>query len=52
MAEIEKQEFSFPDEVDKKPEAEDDGGVDVEIEVSKKEPEQEAKEDDEIERYD
>jgi hypothetical protein len=54
MAEIEKQEFSFPDEVEKKPEAEDDGGVDVEIEVSnKKEPEQEAKsEDDEIERYD
>jgi hypothetical protein len=54
MAEIEKQEFSFPDEVEKKPEAEDDGGVDVEIEVSnKKEPEQEAKsEDDEIEKYD
>jgi hypothetical protein len=54
MAEIEKQEFSFPDEVEKKPEIEDDGGVDVEIEVSnKKEPEQEAKsEDDEIERYD
>jgi hypothetical protein len=54
MAEIEKQEFSFPDEVEKKPEAEDDGGVDVEIEVSnKKEPEHEAKsEDDEIERYD
>ena len=53
MAEIEKQEFSFPDEVEKKPEAEDDGGVDVEIEVSKKEPEQEAKsDDDEIERYD
>ena len=25
MAEIEKQEFSFPDEVEKKPEAEDDG---------------------------
>ena len=53
MAEIEKQEFSFPDEVDKKPEAEDDGGVDVEIEVSSKnEPEPVAKEDDEIERYD
>jgi hypothetical protein len=54
MAEIEKQEFSFPDEVEKKPEVEDDGGVDVEIEVSnKKEPEQEAKsDDDEIERYD
>lgn len=53
MAEIEKQEFSFPDEVDKKPEVEDDGGVDVEIEVSSKnEPEPVAKEDDEIERYD
>ena len=53
MAEIEKQEFTFPDEVDKKPEAEDDGGVDVEIEVSSKnEPEPVAKEDDEIERYD
>ena len=53
MAEIEKQEFSFPDEVDKKPEVEDDGGVDVEIEVSNKnEPEPVAKEDDEIERYD
>lgn len=53
MAEIEKQEFSFPDEVDKKPEAEDDGGVDVEIEVSSKnEPEPVAKEEDEIEKYD
>jgi hypothetical protein len=52
MAEIEKQEFSFPDEVDKKPEVEDDGGVDVEIEVSnKKEPEAKS-DDDEIERYD
>ena len=53
MPEIEKQEFSFPDEEKKKPEAEDDGGVDVEIEVSNdKKPEPEAKEDDEIERYD
>jgi hypothetical protein len=53
MAEIEKQEFSFPDEVDKKQQVEDDGGVDVEIEVSSKnEPEPVAKEDDEIERYD
>ena len=53
MAEIEKQEFTFPDEVDKKPEVEDDGGVDVEIEVSNKnEPEPAVKEDDEIERYD
>ena len=52
MAEIEKQEFSFPDEVEKKPEVEDDGGVDVEIEVSnKKEPEAKS-DDDEIERYD
>lgn len=53
MAEIEKQEFTFPDEVDKKPEVEDDGGVDVEIEVSNdKKPEPVAKEEDEIERYD
>ena len=55
MADVEKQEFSFPDEENKKPEAEDDGGVDVEIEVSnKKEPEPVAAKDndDEIERYD
>ena len=53
MADVEKQEFNFPDEENKKPEAEDDGGVDVEIEVSNdKKPEPEAKEDDEIERYD
>ena len=53
MAEIEKQEFSFPDEVDKKQQVEDDGGVDVEIEVSSKnEPEPVSKEDDEIEKYD
>jgi hypothetical protein len=53
MADVEKQEFNFPDEENKKPEAEDDGGVDVEIEVSnEKKPEPEAKEDDEIERYD
>lgn len=53
MADVEKQEFSFPDEENKKPEAEDDGGVDVEIEVSnKKEPEPQAKDDDEIDRYD
>lgn len=51
---IEKEEFSFPDEEAKKPAVqEDDGGVDVEIEVSnKKEPEPQAKDDDEIDRYD
>ena len=52
MADVEKQEFSFPDEETKKPQVEDDGGVDVEIEVSKKKPEPEVKEDDEIEKYD
>ena len=53
MAEIEKQEFSFPDEVDKKPEVEDDGGVDVEIETSTKETKPtQSNDDDEIERYD
>jgi hypothetical protein len=53
---VEKEEFSFPDEEAKKPAAqEDDGGVDVEIEVSnKKQPEPAAaKEDeDEVEKYD
>ena len=53
MAEIEKQEFSFPDEVEKKPEVEDDGGVDVEIETSSKETKStQSNDDDEIERYD
>jgi len=53
MAEIEKQEFSFPDEVEKKPEAEDDGGVDVEIETSTKETKPtQSNDDDEIEKYD
>jgi hypothetical protein len=53
MAEIEKQEFSFPDEVDKKQEVEDDGGVDVEIETSSKETKStQSNDDDEIERYD
>jgi hypothetical protein len=53
MAEIEKQEFTFPDEVDKKPEVEDDGGVDVEIETSTKETKPtQSNDDDEIERYD
>ena len=53
MAEIEKQEFSFPDEVDKKQQVEDDGGVDVEIETSTKETKPtQSNDDDEIERYD
>jgi hypothetical protein len=53
MAEIEKQEFSFPDEVEKKPEVEDDGGVDVEIETSTKDTKPtQSNDDDEIERYD
>jgi hypothetical protein len=53
MAEIEKQEFSFPDEVEKKPEVEDDGGVDVEIETSTKETKPtQSNDDDEIEKYD
>ena len=53
MAEIEKQEFTFPDEVDKKPEVEDDGGVDVEIETSSNETKPtQSNDDDEIERYD
>lgn len=52
---VEKEEFSFPDEEAKKPAVqEDDGGVDVEIEVSnKKESAPVAKDDDdEIDRYD
>ena len=53
MPEIEKQEFSFPDEEKKKPEAEDDGGVDVEIETSTKETKPtQSNDDDEIEKYD
>lgn len=53
MPEIEKQEFSFPDEEKKKPEAEDDGGVDVEIESSAKETKPtQSNDDDEIEKYD
>ena len=49
MAELDKEEFSFPDEEAKKPAVEEEGGVEVEIEVSKKpEPEKE----DEIEKYD
>ena len=50
---VEKDEFTFPDEEAKKPAVEEDGGVDVEIEVSnKKESKPESKEDDEIEKYD
>jgi hypothetical protein len=52
---IEKEEFSFPDEEAKKPAVqEDDGGVDVEIEVSHKESAKPAAkdDDDEIEKYD
>jgi len=53
MAEIDKQEFTFPDEVDKKPEAIDDGGVDVVIETSTKETKPtQSNDDDEIEKYD
>jgi len=56
MAEIEKQEFEFPDEVGKKATVqEDDGGIDVDIEVAEPEKKQEAKpakEVDEIEAYD
>lgn len=53
MANLDKEEFSFPDEEVKKPAAEDDGGVDVEIEISnKKEPVAAKDDDDEIDRYD
>jgi len=53
MAEIDKQEFTFPDEVNKKPEAIDDGGVDVVIETSTKETKPtQSNDDDEIEKYD
>lgn len=51
MANLDKEEFSFPDEEVKKPAAEDDGGVDVEIEVSNKK-ESAKSDDDEIEKYD
>ena len=53
MAEIDKQEFTFPDEEVKKPAVESDGGVDVEIQVAdKKEPASSKDSDDEIEKYD
>lgn len=51
MADIEQKEFTFPDEESKKPTVEDDGGVDVEIEVSNKK-ESAKSDDDEIEKYD
>jgi len=51
MANLDKEEFSFPDEEVKKPAVEDDGGVDVEIEVSNKK-ESAKSDDDEIEKYD
>jgi hypothetical protein len=53
MENLNKEEFSFPDEEKKKPEVEDDGGVDVEIETSapaKKTTS--SNDDDEIEKYD
>jgi len=51
MDNFNKEEFAFPDEVDKKTTVqEDDGGVDVEIQVSNKK--EADKDDDEIERYD
>jgi hypothetical protein len=55
MENLNKEEFSFPDEEVKKPVAEDDGGVDVEIETSapaKKETVEASNNDDEIEKYD
>ena len=55
MADIEQKEFTFPDEESKKPAVEDDGGIDVEIEVSGKNQAESAPakdDDDEIDRYD
>jgi len=55
MADIEQKEFTFPDEESKKPAVEDDGGIDVEIEVSGKSQTESAPakdDDDEIDRYD
>ena len=52
MAELDKEEFTFPDEESKKPAVEDDGGVDVEIEVSNKKESVQAKEEDELDKYD
>ena len=53
MENLNKEEFSFPDEEVKKPLVEDDGGIDVEIEVSNKKESKPVKDDDdEIEKYD
>jgi hypothetical protein len=53
MENFNKEEFAFPDEVDKKTTVqEDDGGVDVEIQVSNKKESAPYKDDDELERYD
>ena len=56
MENLNKDEFSFPDEEKKKPDVEDDGGVDVVIETSapaKKESKSTSySEDEEIEKYD
>jgi hypothetical protein len=54
MDNFNKEEFAFPDEVDKKTTVqEDDGGVDVEIETSSKETKStRSNDDDEIEKYD
>ncbi len=55
MADIEQKEFTFPDEESKKPAVEDDGGIDIEIEVSGKKQTESAPakdDDDEIDRYD
>ena len=53
MENFNKEEFTFPDEVDKKTTVqEDDGGVDVEIQVSNKKESTPDKDDDELERYD
>jgi hypothetical protein len=53
MENFNKEEFAFPDEVDKKTTVqEDDGGIDVEIQVSNKKESAPDKDDDELERYD
>jgi hypothetical protein len=52
MENFDKEEFSFPDEEKKKPDVEDDGGVDVEIQVSNKKSSTSNTDDDEIEKYD
>ena len=56
MENLNKDEFSFPDEEKKKPDVEDDGGVDVVIQTSeptKKESKTTSySDDDELEKYD